>query len=124
MSALVDTISAWVWIAAGCVAIIAGIYGAVKWARKQLKDVVVTDIQPSLEHLHDCVERITAAVATQADAAVDAAAKAQEEATKARSAADEAQAAVEHITEWQATVDLALRNIQQAQIVFPSPVDE
>lgn len=119
MAALVDDIGAWVAIAVGLCVVLGSFYGATKWARKQLKDAVTDDVKPSLEHLHDCVERITAAVAVQADAAASAAADAQYAARKAQEAADEAKDAVQHITEWQAKVDIDLKNIQQMRVTFP-----
>ena len=56
MGSLVETVSAWVWVGAGLVAIIAGIYGGVKWARKQLRDAVVDDVKPMIDGLHACLD--------------------------------------------------------------------
>jgi hypothetical protein len=51
MGVELQTIGSWVWILAGGCAVVAGMYGAVKWARKQLKDAIYDDIHPLLNEI-------------------------------------------------------------------------
>lgn len=126
MGALVDDISAWVWLLAGVVAVIGGIYGASKWFKAQFRHAVTDTVTPLLgpisadiNHLHDCLEALGAdAIANAKDAAAAA--------NEARDAAADAKALVDQhtvddnanfamIQEWRDQTDLVLRNIQQAQ---------
>ncbi len=133
MGALVDTISTWVWLAAGLVAICGGMYGASKWFKTQFRDAVsevvapmIAPVNDKLEHLHDCVERVGSDAVRNAAAAAAAAREAVTAATEAQAVvkahADDwadhtAQDAVEfgQITDWRAEVDVTLEQIQQTQ---------
>ena len=105
----------WVGLIVGLMTIVAGIYAGVKWARAQLRSIILEDVTPrldeqdkvladqdvSLKHLHDCVETVgreavahAKTAATAADGAAEAATKAETAAAAASEASTKAEAAI------------------------------
>lgn len=125
MAITLDALSTWVWIIAGLCAIIAALYGGIKWARRvqnhwhehrledfrlavtQIQEVLLVPITSQLSHLHDCVERVSNDAIAHAEAATQVAAKVEMTFDRWR---------VEAMEPWMAGVDTALRNIQQGQV--------
>ena len=108
IGAVVDQVSAWVWLGAGVVAVLTGIYSAARWFKTQFRDAVTETVGPLLDpirvdlgHVHDCVERIGKDAVANAQAATTAAIDAKTAASAAalaaegaKTAASEARAAV------------------------------
>lgn len=141
MGALVNDIGAWVAIFVGITVIIGGLYGFGVWVRRSLRHVITEDVAPALAHLHKCMENLGKEASANALTAARQAREAREQAAEARSQASQARDAVlEHaaimrthieqdeasfaaitawraaVDDWRAGTDIALRNIQQAQV--------
>jgi len=140
LGGFIDDIGPWAQLAVALIAIITGVGLGGRWLHNQFRDSVSEIVEPrfqaittSLEHVHECVERMGETAVANAQAAALAAGDAKTAARAAAWAATEARAAVtahavameEHIAadaesfeqqhEWQSHADVALRNIQQGQ---------
>jgi len=111
LGSAVEDVSSWVWLGAGIVAVVTGIYGAARWiklqlaeqdarAKAQFRDAVTETVGPLLEpiredlgHVHECVERIGKDAVANAQAAVAAAVDAKDAAAAAAVAAEGAKTA-------------------------------
>ena len=92
-----DWVTEWaVWLGIACsvIFIIGACYGAVKWARKQLKDAILEDVTPALDHIHDCMERTGQDATVAAKVAANEATRAHVAAALAEKAATKAEEAV------------------------------
>lgn len=121
ISTLADDSLPWVWLGVALCTLGGFGYGFVRWARSQFRDAAVHDVEPVIKAaIAEAIQPIRAeqqAVARDLRAHMNSEDRLRAELLGLLDAGKtEDRAAFDEIREWRAGVDLALRNIQQAQV--------